>query len=283
MQHFKHTIANVPDLNGRTIQAYRFDGPGELADYYAGKGWQARENDPWTGSISQADALSACHTGRLDMVAQSDEYLTKFENVDLATSRHLWRDSVAGPFANVPAYIAGQPLSMRMRMRDSNASAPLCIVMDTTIGAEYRAEQISKRGSAVLALTRLLAVSRPVELWTLCATDADDNNAFFSLVRIETAPLDLARAAFCMTHAAFPRMLQYQIGRKLHGYRGNWPFYDYNATRRNLRGLLPPLLPHASEFLAIPGAGNRDPMMSDPETWLRTALSEFGPQISEAA
>jgi hypothetical protein len=286
MEHFKHTIANVPDLNGRAIHAYKFDGPGELADFYKRRGLQALSSgQSWVGGISQDEALSACFNGRPDMVAQSDEFLRHFESVELSTSRHLWRDSVAGPFANVPAYIAGQPLSMRMRMRDTNASAPLCVVMDTTSGATVSAEQIARRGSAVLALVRLLAVSRPVELWTLCALDADGHktkNAIFSLVRIETAPLDLARAAYCMTHAAFPRMLQGEIAR-LHGYAGHWPFFDYEKTRKNLRALLAPLLPHAAEFLAIPAVNNGDRLVYEPEAWLRNALSEFGPQIGEAA
>ena len=282
MQFIAPHPCTVPAFAGRQCYAYLFDTMTELADLaekhsaYNGSG-----SDSWAGGTGP-QAVRLCREGDENLARQSDKLMTEFENLSLDSTRTRWADAVSGGAPNVPAFLAGSPLAMRRRIKDAHAAAPLCVVSDTTISGACTDKHIMDRGSAILALVRLLSASRPVELWTLCAIDYQSRGAGFYLTRIETAPLDLGRAAFALTHPAFPRRLQYGLGKKLHSFAGHWPFSDYDKSRANLRALIAPYLPHADEILALPGAHIDDPIVTDPKAWLAKALEEFGPQLAAA-
>lgn len=73
------------------------------------------------------------------------------------------------------------------------------------------------------------------------------------------------------------------VAQAIEQHRTHISIPDHERNKRHLRTLLAPLLPHAAEFLAIPGMNYDDPLIQQPDAWLKSMLAEFGPQIGEAA
>jgi len=169
------------------------------------------DNDPkgsfYGGSLD--DALRLADAGAPDLVAASDAMMKRIEDlVGVDTSARRSMPAVTGGAPVVPAYLAGQPMAMRQRRTFRDASNPIAVIVNAGASAGVKPRTIQRRGAAVLALTRLLSASRPVQLYMM-AGHSDNGAHALTLVRIETEPLDVARAAFCMAHPAFLRRLMF--------------------------------------------------------------------------
>jgi hypothetical protein len=270
-----------------------FDSTDDLAGYIAE---QKRDNSEVRGHIDRLSGekfvgfktynqtLDGIVAGDLDGVAKSDALLAKMEDVALPTTRKAWADDVCGSFANVPAFVAGHPLAMRRRIRVENEAAPLAIVVDLTTSASISADKIAKRGAAILALVRALSARRPIELWVGTGLDADNyRNAIYVFARIETAPLDLARAAHMLTCPSVPRLGFYALSRA-YGYGGSWPYGKGNASFKHMETIVAPAFSHVGETLCIPAIYGTDPLVNNPEGWVRRMLQEHGVKdLAEAA
>jgi hypothetical protein len=97
------------------------------------------------------------------------------------------------------------------------------------------AEICLTRGAAMLAMARMLANVRAVELW--CVVAIGNRNSRSSLcVRLDTAPLDLARVAHVLTHPSVFRALGYQsLEHEFYrpgGWSGLWAFGDHTLHIR---------------------------------------------------
>lgn len=255
---------------------YMFDSPAALGDFAAEGGNLETRADSWSGSMTGAQAVACCHNGDMAAVPASDALLDQFERFTFASNRAQWADSMAGACPNVPAFIAGQPLTMRHRVKVQHAAAPLAVIVDLTTSASISSKVIQKRGAAILALVRILSARRPVELWAGCCMDAQSRtNSFGAYARIDTAPLDLARAAFVLTSPAFSRGLCYKIGYAREGFTGGWPFGRDQISRTMMPDLILPALPHVTEALCIPPAHADDQISTDPEGWVAGKLEEL--------
>lgn len=219
----------IPGREGRKDTILQFDSIGELADFQ-----QARPaagsyfGGSFAGGISRQQATVMLRTGDLSMVPESDKHLAKLEAIAGFEARQFRTfDDVAGGVPNVPAVLANQPLFMRQRRRIESQQAPLTVYVDLVSSAGIKAEDMAKRGAAVLALVRILASKRPVNLWAGCTSglNRDGSTDLSGIVYpIDTAPLDLARAAHILTNQSVP----VAIGLKSssvnlaahHGYRG---------------------------------------------------------------
>lgn len=258
-----------------------FDSPSELADWGQAN---ATKNQEWTQSSSRnffggdtaEMAYKKAREGDLSGVAASDALMTKFERFTFETGRKAWSDDVCGSIPNVPAFIAGHPLAMRRRTRQDSASAPVAIVADLTTSGGISAEQIAKRGAAILALVRILSSRRPVELWAGCMMDANRQDMSAVFCRIETSPLDLATAAYVMTSASFPRRLCYAIARK-DGFSGGWPYDSHSTPQKHGAAMIAPAFAHVGQALYVPPIFYSDLATTDPEAWIEARLSELSP------
>jgi hypothetical protein len=270
----------VPDtvraaLGRDAVTHFRFaDSPGAMADHAIATG-RIRGADEWSGGLEAAEAARRCHYGDLAQAAASDALLSRFERFGFESVRREWRDDISGQIPNVPAFIAGTPLAMRRRVKVESPAAPLAIVVDLTSSAMISSKQLERRGAAILAIVRVLSARRPVELWAGTITDANNRrDATAHFARIETAPLDLARAAFVLVSPAFPRQLCYGASR-LDGFEGHWPFGSDTASREFMADLLRPAMLHIGDFLAIPGAHLSDEMHKNPEAWIESTLARL--------
>jgi hypothetical protein len=230
----------------------------------------------WYGGVTFDEACELAIHGDVKLVAKSDALLAKFERYAFETSGKGWRNDVVGALPDVPAYIAGHPLNMRRRTRLDSAAAPIAIVIDTTISAAIDSKTIMRRGAAILALVRILAGRRPVELWAVSQVNAEDGGCATVGARIDTTPLDLGTAAFALTHPAFPRRLCYSIARK-YGFSGSWPYHKGGESRDCMVDMLRPAMPHVAECLFMPGMHVQDSAANEPELWIEQKLAELMP------
>jgi hypothetical protein len=231
----------------------------------------------WYGRITFDEACQLAIQGDVKLVAKSDKLLAKFERYAFETTGRGWRNDVVGALPDVPAYIAGHPLNMRRRTRLDSAAAPIAIVIDTTISAAIDSKTIMRRGAAILALVRILAGRRPVELWAVSQVGAKDSGCATVGARIDTTPLDLGTAAFALTHPGFPRRLCYSMARK-YGFSGSWPYNRGGGESRDcMVDMLRPAMPHVTECLFMPGMHVEDSAANEPELWIEQKLAELMP------
>ncbi len=238
-------------------------------------------SDGWAGGLSADKAKEFLVKGDQSQVAKSDKYMERLESlIKIDTHALNWCDSVAGAFPNIPAYISGHPLAMRQRVRNASEFAPLAIVVDTVISAGISKETIQMRGSAILALVRLLGSVRPLELYVCAGMGASSGGAHWFFAKINTNPLDLASAGFALCHPAFPRGICYETARTHQDkFDGRWPYHNAGPVAE-FHTVCKQWLPHIEEFLALPGAYYDDPAVTDPEKWIREQLDIFAPMVA---
>jgi hypothetical protein len=232
----------------------------------------------WYGGLSYEHSLAAVHCGDLGGVATSDKLLADMES--LMPVSKTWRtfDSVIGMCPNVPQYLAGNPCNMRLKRRSATITAPLAIFVELVASAGINAQTCLKRGAAMLALVRMLANLRPVELW--CVIAIGQRNSRSSLcVRLHTAPLDLARAAHVLTHPSVFRALGYRsLEHEFYrlGWNGYWAFGDHRLHVRTAAESYKRVLNSSSDVLFIPPVHLNDLYLTEPAKWLRAMLAQYG-------
>lgn len=197
----------IDSLPHKTLGA-RFDCPAEFSAFLRGPANQnpymaaSDDDDSWAGA-SRAKTLACAQAGDSARVADCDRLLAVMETgADFAASRSATVAAIAGGVPNIPALLSGAPLAMRRRQRVTDQAAPLSVVVDIGVSSSVKHPTLARRGAAALALVRLLAAARPVTLWAVaglqCSHHSDSpQNAAFA-VRLDTAPLDLSRAAWLL-------------------------------------------------------------------------------------
>lgn len=260
---------------------------GGMADFLAlakNAGYYSR--DEWKGGMDATGVNRAIEMGHLPSAEQSEKFLAEIENlIPLApTARHEIIDDVVGAFPNVPAFIAGQPLSMRRKVKRANEFQPIAVVVDLTSSAVIEADTVAKRGAAILALVRALAARRPVELWIGCGLDANSQrNALWQFYKMDTTPLDLARTAFMLAHPGACRGAMHQIAFQApYGYMGNWPYGTGPVREDKFRAILARALPHVTDVIACPSIYATDQSITDPVAWIAANLATHAGEFENA-
>jgi hypothetical protein len=239
----------------------------------------------WWGGMTYDQSVAALRYGDGSGVAASDKLLNDMEA--LVPISRSWRtmNSVTGMCPNVPQYLAGNPFNMRLRRRSTSATAPLSIFVELVASAGIDAKTCLRRGAAMLALVRTLANLRPVELW--CVIAIGQRNSRSSLcVRLDTAPLDLARSAHVFTHPSVFRALGYRsLEHEFYaaGWDGSWPFKDHGLHVETAAESYRRLLMPGCDVLFVPPVHIDDLYLSQPAQWLRAMVAEHGGLQLEAA
>jgi hypothetical protein len=269
--------------SGKTDRAMIFDDMSELATRFQAGCEASSWGGSWVGYLERETAPKLLREGEESRVAASDAFLNKLEGkFDYASHRFKSENAVAGGVAVVPAYLAGTPLAMRRRRRVEDDLAPIVIIADTTSSEMVNAAHLEKRGAALLALVRLLAGKRPVTLYAGVAMGnfrqkEDGVNAI--ITRIETAPLDLARAAFLLGNPGCARAIGYGIA--VHEWNGTlghipWPYNDIDAWRsKAVSHFWQDVFP-GSEILYLPPVFGKELEITAPEKWLADMVAKYG-------
>lgn len=242
-----------------------------------------KKSESWSGNVDYDTALEYCVKGDLSGVAASDAYLQKFES--LSPSRQAWArvSDVSGYAPIVTAVLQNHPLSMRRRKRIATEIAPLAVCVDLVSSSGVSAETLRKRGALILALIRALSSLRPVELWCGGSSMPYGKATHHVWWRMDTAPLDLARAAHVMTSPAVSRGLLYST--VIEEAQGEtflkWPYGDASWARRNMRPVLSRVI-GSDDMLCIAAPHSDDRLVSEPEAWFDDMLKQYGGLDNEA-
>lgn len=232
-----------------------------------------RGRQEWYDNCSYDKFSQSIRTGDESLVQEAEEFLREIED-QVPVSRG-WRnvDDVIGAVPNVPSFLAGHPQCMRRRERTWKESAPLAIYLDLTSSAGISARQLRRRGVVMLALVRLLVEHRPV---TLYAGTSQGNYRLSgtTMWQIDTAPLDLARAAFMIGSPAMARGFGYESNYEYHRTSGAWPFNDYSISASTGKARLEAVFP-GQETMYVPAIFATDPMKADPVGWLKRAIKKY--------
>jgi hypothetical protein len=159
-------------------------------------------------------------------------------------------------------------------------TAPLAIAVDLVSSAGVSSDNLKKRGALILALARALSATRPVELWvggSASPSNKSKDGAWHVWTRIDTAPLDLARAAHLMTSPAVSRGMIYAVISEEGKGNGNlsWPYSNHNWSRANMRPVLSRVI-GSGDMLTIAAPHTNDELVNEPEAWFERMLKEYG-------
>lgn len=232
-----------------------------------------KEQRSWNRSISEFERKVV--TGDPGLVPQADAIMRELE--DLLPVSKAWRnvDDVVGSVPNIPAYLAGHPQSMRRKERSPRDNAPLTVFLNLTSSAMVSSEALLKRGVVLLALVRLLVEHRAVELWA--GTFQDDKPyggpSAGGAWKIDTTPLDLARAAYHLTSTDVCRMFGYALNETLagvHHLRGSMDTGTFVRHERLIREAM-----EGKELLYVQPLQGWDKMVSEPVQWLKRQLEKY--------
>jgi hypothetical protein len=161
-----------------------------VADYLA-----TRTTVYGQGGYDLATTRRMLATGQRDLADKAERMLETIETESVyADNVPTWGRAVAGGFPDVPTYLAGVPTNMRRRVPQQGL-APLTIVVETFMSGGIDDAGRVRRGVAILALVRKLTMTgHAVDLW-LAHTSRPACTAT-CLIRVESRPLDLARAVW---------------------------------------------------------------------------------------
>lgn len=276
-----------------------FESPRDFADHCAKLPAQIKkgreEHDPkWSGASRFADVEAWLRDGKPSCVAPSDALLTRFDDLQFVSRKSAIVPAVSGGAPNVGAFLAGSPVAMRQRVKTISDAAPLRIIADPSSSADIKKETLERRGAAVLALVRMLSAVRPVELYcgfsSYCPqTVHGKHSAHYELVRIDTSPLDLIRAAYLLADVSAARCglyasaLEYVTNGK-GGTSLNWGYNSADNSRKRFCDAVNRMFADGAETLYIAPPFSDDKSMNDPEKFIREKLAEYGgTPVAEAA
>lgn len=244
----------------------------QVVEKHAGNRAMFRFNDEWCGG-SFASLRHCAELGDESLVEKADAFLAQLE--DQVPVTRGWRsvDDVVGAVPNVPAFLAGHPQHMRRRERAARDNAPLTLFLDLTSSAVIDADTVQRRAVVLLALVRLLVEHRPVALWAGVGQDVGMRGAGYVAWRIDTAPLDLARAAYHVGAANMARRFGYGVNTVCNGAGGHWPHHDPSHTathgEHDLRAVF------ETDMLVVPALQYNDPAVRDPVGWLKAKMAKY--------
>jgi hypothetical protein len=248
----------------------------ELADKVDGyRRTRVTADSNWTGNKSYSTALDQVRNGDLSGVAASEALLDKLETEQYVSPVWRQRLDVVGGSPCVPAYLSGHPMNMRRRERVMAEQGPLTIIVSMTLSGGIDTDAMRKRGATLLALVRLLSANRPVEVWTAICLGGSRHGTHV-LTRLDTAPLDLARAAHMLTCPAVTRGLGYGICQSVLREGGSWPHDDFDKYQKTARELYSGVIGTDSDVLYVGAAHLNDPTVKQPVKWLKETLAQYG-------
>lgn len=218
--------------------------------------------------------------------AEIEKVLSKIESHMLMTTGSTVRDDVVGATPNVPAFLSGQPLSMRTRRSAKTGRGPISLFLETTTSAGFTGRDKIGRIAAMVALARALAVHRPLNLW-FNITWGGMGRLTQTSVQIETNPVDLSRiAALCANldqvnsyGAADSRDKCREHCRETGKGWGSWA-YEVPILERKFAGeILARVISPGSEVAYLPAGLLGADDLAHPEQWVERMLKKFAPYL----
>jgi hypothetical protein len=238
------------------------------------------------GEFSPEKAIACATEGLLDNVELIKSERARAQKLDVQVCFPSWQPDVAGAFPDVPAFLAGDPMSMRRMVNQVSDTRPIRIFVGMASSCTFSAEQLAKRGALVSALALQLSKTRSVDVYAINSGRKHFSRGSLSgqsfdwsvMVKLPK-PISASDLSYWLCHQASVRGLLYACERTFSGEL-SWPalLYPYNDY------CTPPAIrAHAQLW----GAGESDivvpfpysnsqaqaEMLAKPEAWLKATLA----------
>lgn len=255
----------------------RFDSLGDFARRCDGVSRVYRSTDNrWAGGIqrlSYDQAVNLATSGDDTLVPQAQAIIDQLD-CEIDTPCGQWLSSPIGAYPIVPEALAGLPDCMRRRVEVSQDNAPVTVYVSTTCSADISAQDMLKRGVAILALVLKLQSFRPVKLVLLAETHGQSDGQCIQAIEINSQPIDLATACYALTSVAFTRHLTYSLAHEIDGFDGSWP-RRYNGGGSRWEAHLRDYIGMAEQDLYIGAARSWDEALANPVAWVNAHIQRF--------
>jgi hypothetical protein len=232
----------------------------------------------WFGHETAADTLAKARRGDTALVPEAERLIAQLA-AEIDVPERPWIADCAGAYPVVPDFLAGMPDCMRRRDTVEHDESPVRIFVCLTSSGSLKAEAMSRRGCAILALVMALSRIRPVELNVFSVGRRGEKESVI-VAPINTAPLDLATACYVLTSAGFTRRLCYGLAQKHHFGTGGIKWPERYGADDYLPGLLRRLGGHPETDLIIDAATAWDALISDPVPWINARLARYRGEVA---
>lgn len=243
--------------------------------------------DVWEKAIAKLEKGDATRTA-----LASKLYEDIIQDMTPTTGRNIIAPAIVGFVPNIPAVLAGQPETMFQRQETDDIScyAPMRIFMETAVSSSVTAAQLINRGVALLAFTMVMNTVRPIELYTVSSAASDEGHGSYgwqgtasNIVRIETRPLDVSRAAWMLTDPAYARRIGFSAIKFLSKPRCRnknnpddslpmpWGNCGAEQYQKNMRAALKM---EQQDVLVMGAYGNDRLMLNDPKKWVNEQVKK---------
>lgn len=230
----------------------------------------------WFSGETGLESVSLALRGDARLVPDAEKLLSQIDAAIEVSHRELIADRV-GAYPCVAEYLQGAPDCMRRRAPIENEAAPVAMYVVLAASASIDAATLLCRGVAILALAMALSRSRPIELNIVHIGDSNTRGETESVMvaPINTAPLDLASAAYVLTSAGFLRHVCFGLQMADRGFTGGWPAEWRTNKPAYLAGLLRRLGADPARDIIIGSADHGDELLADPVAWVNRQIARF--------
>lgn len=236
-------------------------------------------NNTWYSKYSSHwDSIrSYTQKGMPDILARAESLMDSLDNVSLESHAFVHSPDVWGQRLAMGEWLAGSPTCFRRKKRTVVEAAPMNVYASLFGSAGISTESLINRGTAILALVMKLTQVRPVDLWlTMETRNGNHRNGITLAIRVETRPLNLSQASFCIGHPMFMRCLVNMHLKTFLGAGNTIPTpYDKGDKEQELPGYLN-ALGVTDQDLYIPGSILWDtPTIENPVEWINSQLVKY--------
>ena len=129
---------------------------------------------------------------------------------------------------------------------------------------------MQKRGIAILALVLKLQQIRPVNLYLLHEGDGRQDSETFTVVKLDTRPLDISVVCHTLTDVGFTRRLMFCAARRNNNFMYGWP-RNYKQPEYQTR--IRQVLNMTASDIYIKGALIGDELLNNPVAWVNKQIA----------
>lgn len=215
-------------------------------------------------------------TGMPEILAKAESIMDSLTDCTLESHAFVHSPDVWGQRLAMGEWLAGSPTCFRRKKKVATDVAPMNVYVGQFASCGISTESLINRGIAILALVGKLSQIRPIDLWLVTESKKSyDGPNVTVAIRVETRPLNLSQASFCLGHPMFFRCftfgyLEFQMG-AYHTIPA-----PYNAKCPKEVQPYKDALEVMESDLYIPGSHlYSDPIISNPVEWINTQLAKY--------
>jgi len=248
-----------------TFTSKHFSSPREFAKWF-------RNNDDQSSGWSRDKTLQGLRDledGNDKNAKLADKFLESFEQAVEVPSL-TWEHDVAGAFPDVPTFLAGQPDCMWNLLPDMSDKAPLRIWVGVTSSGGISEAQLVKRGAVLAAFAIMMSKKRQVLITPYVNLGSYRRDGSIISWDITTSPINLSTIMASLSEPDVVRHVGIDACRLDNpGVTGAWHPDAYNEKKmREHLGANP-------QDLFLPSIFLYDPMLEEPETWLKEKIELY--------